>query len=355
MDVVGFAYVSPEVSGLGRLPKALWPLFSQYVLPVRKAGTPLVDTYTYFSDMLPAASLIRFKCPNPSLRDPYAAAFSPTYAAIEYARLEDSFVAIQEQLLGSGPRPNLIFSAKDPMQAPGETERKRFQNDLNRQLGGGNAGKGLVTNGSWDITPVSYSPTDLAGMEISKYDFERTCNCFGIPPTIMTTETNLANTAAGKELHAADAVEPRCHVIAATLTLFARMFDDRLFFAFDAAVAEDEERRAKIDDMRLKNCSRTINQVNEDTPYPPAEYGDVPLVTGDIKPLDLAIKAVMKGMEQQEQAMQHADIKTDYEYGGGADDAAEDEEIEEEVNQERVYQGAIDRVLKEMEELVGAA
>lgn len=340
-DVVGFSYVWPEVGGRNSVPRALWPLFSQYVLPIRLIGSPLVEKFQYFADQIPFDDIIRFKAHQPSLRDPYAAAFSPTYAAIEYARLEDAFVAIQEQLLGSGPRPNIIFSAKDPMQAPGEIERKRFQKDLNRELGAGNAGKGLVTNGSWDITPVSYSPTDLAGMEISKYDFERTCNCFGIPPTIMTTDSNLANIEAGRALHAQDAVEPRCHMIAATLTEYVRQFDERLFFAFDPAVAEDEERRANIDDKRLKNGSRTINQVNEDTSYPPAPYGDQPWLSGTLKQPDMLMEQHEQGLAAGDQMLEQGAMGADE-----ADDMEEGEEGDGEA--ERAIGQAVLRAMKQL-------
>lgn len=110
-DVVGLAYLSPEGGGRGRLPNWIWPLYSQYVLPIRRIGSPLIDRYQYFADQIPFDALLRFRLSD-SLRDPYAAGYSPTYAAIEYANLEDAFVAIQEQLFGRGARPSLLVSPK---------------------------------------------------------------------------------------------------------------------------------------------------------------------------------------------------------------------------------------------------
>jgi hypothetical protein len=354
VDVIGTAYVAPEPLGSLRMPQWLWPLFSQYVYPLRRMGSALVEHYQYFADILPFDQIMRFRLTN-SLRDPYAAAYSPTYAALEYANLEDIFVSIQEQVLMSGPRPNLVFSAKDPLQSPGEYERQRFSGDLNRQLSGANAGKALVTSGAWDITPVNVPTIDTGAVALSEYDMQRVCNCFGIPPSIMTTETNIANTAAAREIHAVEAVEPRCHMIASTLTWWSQLWgDDRLFWAFDSAVPEDEERRAKIDDIKLKNGSATINFVNEDSKYPPVEYGDEAWIPGSMRqPSMIQSEAQMK-LTQSAASIEQSQMMTEYQFGGSEGREEEDENTEREVEeagaeQRAIEEGAIARVIGEIE------
>ena len=284
-DVVGSAYFMPEGNGwrdatavVKGPPVWLWVLYSQYVLPIRMAGSPLISNFQYFAEHIPYEDLLWFRT-NHSLRDPYGAGFSPTYAGDMYADLEDRFVAIQDQLLGIGPRPNLIATAKDPLQPPGELERKRFEQELRQKHSGGYAGGVLVNNGAWDFTPVTYSPADLAGMNISEYDMNRLCNIFGVPPSYFSTETNLANLQAADTQHARDAVEPWCTTVASQLTSLVRGFDNRLFFAFDACVPEDEELAARIVDMKLKNGSITINQANAETEWPPVEWGDEPWIS----------------------------------------------------------------------------
>ena len=233
-DVVGSAWFMPEGNGWredtgtymlqsdlasrGKGPPVwLWVLYSQYVLPVRMAGSPLINYFQYFADHIPYEQLLWFRT-NHSLRDPYGAGYSPTYAGDMYSDLEDRFVAIQDQLLGIGPRPNLIATAKDPLQPPGELERKRFEQELRQKHAGGYAGGILINTGAWDFTPVTYSPADLAGMEISTYDLNRLCNLFGIPPTYFSTDTNLANLQAADTQHARDGVEPWCTTVASQLT-----------------------------------------------------------------------------------------------------------------------------------------
>ncbi len=281
-DVCGAAYFVPQRTTMSLVPGVLWPLYSQYVQPVHEAGSPLIDRYIYFADQLPFDAVLRFRL-NDSLRDPYGLGYSPVYAAIEYAKLEDAFVSIQDQLLSSGPRPNIVFSPKNADDPPGEVERQRFETDLNRKLSAQNAGRVYVSNGAWDITPISYAPTDLAGKDISEYDIRGICSCFGIPPTIFTTDTNLANIEAAKQFHAENAVEPRCHMIAAVLTRFARRFDPRLFFAFDPAVREDEEKKNKILLDQLAAGAITINQFNQESQWPPVDYGNEPWISSGLR------------------------------------------------------------------------
>jgi hypothetical protein len=211
-----------------------------------------------------------------SLKDPYGANFSPLYAAIEYARLEDKFVSVQEQLMAMGPRPNMIATPKDPNNPPGPAEKDRFEADLIRKHARSAQGGILVTTGAWDFMPTAYAPTDLSGLKIAEYDWQAICAAFGVPYVFFTTETNLANLQAAEELHAKHAIRPRCASIASRLTWIVRQWDRRLFFAFDDPYRMDEETQAKVWDMKLKNGSATINQANEDTGLPPVTWGDEP-------------------------------------------------------------------------------
>jgi HK97 family phage portal protein len=278
MDVVGRAYFYPERPGnwsANMPPRWMWPLYSQYVYPIRNANNSVVGEYQYYGETLGRDEVLCFGH-NLSLKDPYGAAFSPLYAAVEYARLEDKFVSIQEQLLAMGPRPNLIGTPKDPNNAPGPNEKDRFELDLNRKYARAAQGGILLTTGAWDFMPLTYAPTDLAGLKIAEYDWQAICGAFGVPYVFFTTDTNLANLSAAFKHHAIHGVQPRCTTIANRLTWFIRRFDPRLFFAFDNPVKEDRELEAKIIDMAVKNGTMTINQANADNGLPPVEWGDEP-------------------------------------------------------------------------------
>lgn len=283
IDVVGTAYIKAIDGPMGP-PDELWPLQSQYVWPQRSGMSALIDHYQYFTETYKFDELMRFRL-RPGLRDPYGSGYAAAQAAWEYAQLEDKFVSVQEQVLGNGPRPGLLVSAKDPETAPGEPERKRFEQDLNRQHGRGMQGRALVTNGAWNVNPVTYPPADLAGLGISEYDLERTGNCFSIPPPFFSKDTNLANMVAAETAHAKKGVQPRCDAIASRLTREIRKYDERLFFAFDPACGEDAERQAKIIDLGLKNGRYTINQVKAMDNEPPVPWGEEPwLNVGLIQP-----------------------------------------------------------------------
>ena len=316
-DVVGQSFFMPEGNGwreegnkVKGPPVWLWVLYSQYVLPVRMAGSPLINYFQYFAEHIEYDQLLWFRT-NHSLRDPYGAGYSPTYAGDMYSDLEDRFVAIQDQLLGIGPRPNLIASAKDALQPPGELERKRFEQELRQRHAGGYAGGILVNTGAWEFTPVSYSPADLAGMEVSNYDLHRLCNLFGVPPTYFETDTNLANLQAADTQHARDGVEPWCTTVASQLTNLVRTFDDRLFFAFDDCVPEDKERDARIVDMKLKNGSITINEANQEEQWEPKAWGDEPWLPGTLVQPSMAMERHQQGLEQGQAAIDQTQTATE--------------------------------------------
>jgi hypothetical protein len=281
-DIVGHAFLYPE-GPEGRPPQWLWPLFSQYVTPITTAGSPLPSTFSYFGEQLGWDQVVQFRH-TLSLRNPYALGYSPAYAAIEYLRLEDRFVSVQEQLLAMGPRPNIIASVKDPNMPVGQNEKDRFEQDLNRKHARSAQGGVLVVNGSWDFTPVTYSPTDLSGLKVAEYDLERACGCFGVPIEFFTSDTNLANQRSAETKHAKKAVRPRCVSLDNRLTMMVRKYDPRLFFASDNCVPEDEEMKAKIQSIKITDGTLTVNQANVDTGIPPMPGFDEPWLPTNLAP-----------------------------------------------------------------------
>lgn len=296
-DVVGVAYLKMDPPGKSVPPSYLWPIQSQYVYDIKVPGTPLIDYYRYFADNYKPDDVLRFRV-QLSLRDPYGRGYSPTYAALQYAMLEDKYVAIQDQLLGMGPRPNLLVSAKDATMPLGNDEKERYRQDLLRQHARGSAGGVLITNGAVDVNTLSYSPTDLAGLTLSEYDLERTCNCFGIPVTYFTKDTNLANLQAAESQHSRMAIEPRHKAIAGTLTRWVRRYDERLFFAFDPCVEEDKEAHARVAQIHLSTGLTTINEELEDMPFEAKEWGDEPWLSGTLQQPSMAQEKHEQGMKQ---------------------------------------------------------
>ncbi|MBU6428251.1 MAG: phage portal protein, partial [Cyanobacteria bacterium REEB65] len=271
LDVTGTGYVKPF--GLGdSFPEELWPLQSQYVLGFNKGSTALIEKYQYFTETYKFEELVRVRWE--SLRNPYGAGYGPTQAAIQYARLEDSFVSIQEQVLDAGPRPGMIVSPDNPQLPLGSDEAKRLEQDLNRKFSRGAAARVWVQQTPLKAQVMTYPPGDLAGLQISDYDMERTCNCFGVPPTMTGKDTNLANMEASEKRLGEDAIEPRCDLIASELTSFVRRYDERLFVAFDPVLKENEERTAKVFDMGIRNGSFSPDEYRQEAGWEPAKNWD---------------------------------------------------------------------------------
>jgi hypothetical protein len=290
MDILGSAYLVPDGNGWDRAtgargtnaPECLWVLYSQYVYGLPRPSDPRVEYWQYFAERIPFASAIWFR-QSVSLRQPYASGYSPAYAGDMYQDQEQRMVAIADQLLGMGPRPNVVVSSKDPMMPMGVDAKERLRADLNRKQAGPNAGGALVTDGSIEVTPINQPPADSSWKDLSEYDRNCLASIFGQPPTFYTTDTNLANLQAADEQHARFGVEPRGWAIAGKLTRFVQEFDPRLFFAFDDAIQEDSESKEKVISMRLASGRTVINQENEEDRWPPVKWGDEPWLPSTLK------------------------------------------------------------------------
>ncbi len=121
-------------------------------------------------------------------------------------------------------------------------------------------------------------PGNLAGLEISKWERLQVANCYDVPISLLQAEdTNRAVASEGTHQHQYYAIAPRCVLTAAAMTQqLARPVDDRLFFGFDDPVKRDEEQRAKVFDMQVKNGTLTINEARKEDGREDVEWGDEP-------------------------------------------------------------------------------
>lgn len=352
LDIVGSAYWWPNfgaIAGRKGLPEEIWALPPHLVYPVFTSGTMVPDEYTFGGIMYPKGDLVRFR--HLSAKNPYGQGYGPTQAAIEYARLEDTFVSIQDNMLSNGPRPSLLVSLKDDKAGGsfGEAERRRLEHRMDQQGRGGRSGGVFTVDAAVAVTPLSYSPTDLGGLEISSYDMERIANCFDVPVSMLKTEdVNRANADAGLEQHARNAVEPRCKAIASTLTRWTHSLDprgklgyDRLFWAFDSAVMADKRDESDLHKTYIDLGVIARNEVRLDLGYDAIEGGDEILVNGSLKTLQGVIDASDQppqpapgqgvGMPADGEGLpaEDEDISPMGENGEGEDETPEDEAPQE--------------------------
>jgi phage portal protein BeeE len=310
MDVVGTAYLYPERPwgpdgnpdvSQARAGMQIWPLQSQYVVPVKGYDQEtLIREYDYFGETYAPDSLIRIR--NISLRDPYLSGYSPLHACFEQQGLTDYYKAIVESILKTGARPALMVSPADAAVPFGEIERKRLEVDINNRFTGGRSGHVWVNNTALKVEPISYTPADLAGLTISKDMRLEIANCLDIPISMLQSEdSNRAVSQEGTHQHQYYAIQPRCVAIAEALTQqWAQLVDDRLFFCFDDPVARDDERDAKVIGLKVADGRMTINEAREEHGLPPVEWGDEPWFAGTLKQPSQIEAATAQNLQQQQ-------------------------------------------------------
>lgn len=294
MDVVGTAFWWPTEFMMGA-PREFWPLPPHQVYPVMTGQGLVPEAYQFGTVQYRPEDLLIFK--HLSMKNPYGLGMSPTQAAIEYARLEDTFVSIQDDLLSNGPRPSVVISHKDPKGAFGAAERTRLENDMNAKGRGGRAGGAFVVDGAVAVTPVSWSPADLGAKELSIYDMERTLGCFGVPVSFVTNESsNMAVAREGQAQHARNAIEPRCKSIASTLTRWTHALDrngkrnwHKLFWAFDDCVPADQAAETTKHTAYVA-MGLPLNAALTEAGYDKVEGGDVSFVASGLQTLENAVK-----------------------------------------------------------------
>lgn len=297
LDIIGYAYLEPVWKTAGRIRTLaeLWSLPAHMIFPIPSGTTLIPQGFQFYAKRYALDELIWFR--YMSLRNPYMDGMSPARAAIMYAKLEDAFISIQDNVLDNGPRPSLIVSHKDAKGSFGDRgERERTRAEIIHSLRGGRSGGVAIVDGALSVTPVTYPLADVGSLQISTYDLERTANCFDIPLPMLSKETNLANMQAGTDLHAVNAVEPRHKLIASTFTRYFHQADQdgrlgwqRLFFAFDPVAPEDKKLLMDFHKTYWDMGVLTTNEVRTELNYPPVEGGDVLTVKNNLTTLDRII------------------------------------------------------------------
>ena len=292
MDAVGAAYIHPTrpigADGYGDptwAPSELWPIQPQYVYAVKSMDGGLVQSWRYFGDTFGPADLIRVR--HVSLRDPYLSQYAPLHACYEQSTLGDYYTASVEGMLKGGAMPNIAMTAKDPYYRADDKARDRMEADINRKFTGPRKGRVWFVDGAFDVHTLSYGPTDLGGLELSKNQRLLAANCFDVPISLLQSEnSNRATAAESTYQHQYYGIAPRCALIDGALThQLCRPIDENLFLAFDDPVRRDTEQETRIWDMKIKSGAATINEARADDGMPPVTWGDEPwLPTGLAQP-----------------------------------------------------------------------
>jgi phage portal protein BeeE len=316
LDAVGTAFLAPTRPNddPGWAAVEIWPLQAQYVFPVKGTADQLLRHWRYFGDTFEPDQLVRIR--HVSLRDPYLSAYAPLHACYEQIGLVDYYTASVEGILKGGAMPAGLVGPKDPNIRWGEEERRRLDQDINNRSTGPHKGRFWVTSGAFEVETLSFPPSDLGGLELTKEQRLLVANCFDVPISLLQTEdSNRATARESSHQHQSYAVAPRCALIESALTQqLSRPVDERLFFAFDNPVDRDRDLDAKVFDLAVKNKVMTINEVRAHEGLHDVPWGETPegVVVGGDDADDAAVKAgaVPAGGVVQDQALNGAQISS---------------------------------------------
>lgn len=286
-EIEGNAFMYLERGPLGT-PIAPWVLPSHVMQTMRGTdGLPVCYMYgtgtakrSYTLDQV-----IAFRMPN--LRDPYAEGYSPLRAAWSSANLAVDNSDYTREALDQRGWFNALVTPKEQI---GSEEADRMRASIRKMAILGKRGGPMVTETPFDIKTLLAQIDIRVLFDMSK---ETIANAYGVPLSMVTTNTNLANNTASRQHHALLAVLPRCRRLEAKLNAeLTPLYDDRLFLAFDNPVPEDRTVKTTERTNNLKSGVTTINEERADDMREPVPWGDKPwmstnLVEGGIKPSDV--------------------------------------------------------------------
>jgi HK97 family phage portal protein len=282
-EVHGSAYWYLAFDHFLQVPKEIWILPSQNVMPRRKPDSPrLVDYYEYRTgakeQRFRPDEIIHFRYPDP--RDPYTAGLSPLRACFEQVSLTSEYSAYKSAKFSNHAIPDAIIS---PETVLGEEERDRLESQWNTTLRRGGGGRVVVAESGLRVQLLNQSLGDLAALADLRATKEDIANAFHIPLSFLTSETNLANLQAAEHQHMAKAIDPRLKRRDEKLNeQLVPLFDPtgRLFLASEDPIPVNRELSAKERELDLKYGVVTINEVRGERGLPPVSWGDRPWLPG---------------------------------------------------------------------------
>lgn len=276
-EVHGSAYWLIEDGALG-IPETIWPLAVQCVTPRREPGSSrLVDYYEYRAngriEKIEPERIIHFFYPDP--RDPYGGGLSPLRGCYELASLGSQFLAYRRAIVDNHAMPAAIVS---PTEVIGEEEASRLEQTWNQRFRRGGNGRVLVAESSVKVDLLANQWGDVNQLAAAGATMQDIANAFGVPLSLLTTTTNLANLQAAEAQHAKTIYAKILRRDEKLNEQLVPRFDDsgRLFLASEDPRPIDRDFRLREEYQDLVRGVRTINEVRAERGLPPVPWGNQP-------------------------------------------------------------------------------
>lgn len=190
----------------------------------------------------------------PNLADPHAGGDSPLLSAIRKCELAGKLGDHENWVLDNRARPDQMFIPKMPDGGSlGKDEATRIEKKMRDKFSGPGNGRTFVAESAGTLVPMTYPPTELAGMKIQDQLETAIMFVLGVPEGFSNNEGNRANLEASLEQFARFAISPIVSLIEAALNKEKKKeFNDAgTLFVFENVVPEDEAfalEERKVDD-----------------------------------------------------------------------------------------------------------
>jgi HK97 family phage portal protein len=226
---------------------------------------------------LDVSEVIHFRMPNPGSYFMGMGALSPLSRT---ATLELNAMTFQDNFLKNDGTPPFWFTNGPQDKA----QRKLFWDAFDeRHKGPKKANRAGMLWGEMDVKTLGGTMKDAQYIELRKMNREETLAALpgSVPPSIvgLLEYANYSNMEVQSKKFWEDCEMPILGIIADKLTSrLAPLFDDGVWFEYDfskiKALQEDEERKARVDRIRLGSGKVTPNQLRKESGQEPYPGGD---------------------------------------------------------------------------------
>ena len=237
---------------------------------------------------LDPSEIVHFRMPNPGS---YFNGMGSLQPLSRTATLELNAMNFQDAFLRNDGTPPFLFTKG----ISDKTQRKMFWDAWDeRHKGPRKSGRAGMIWGEMDIKPLGTTMKDAQYVELRKMNREETLAALpgSVPPSIvgLLEYANYSNMEVQSKKFWEDCEMPILGIVADKMTLkLAPLFDERIWFEFDFSdikvLQEDEERRARIDRIRLGCGKITPNELRKENGQDPYPGGDAYYIDFSLAPI----------------------------------------------------------------------
>ncbi len=280
LEIVGGAYWRLNLNALD-VPQSMWILPPQQVTRLDKGKIAFRDGSGLHTYPTPNIKIVHLTFDN--LQDPYGLGYSPLRAMWEQHNIANKLLAHMGTQLDNQARPDTLVLGDF-----GDDEAERYEHKINskfRQNNGGIAVMSTDADGKPTITPLTFSPRDMSILQMLGYTKVEVANAFSVPMAMLESrDVNRANLQASREMHAKDAILPRCDALEVVLNnKLVSLFDPsgRTLLAFDNPSPEDRELDLQEQTAQAQQLTTLVTGSVVTQNEARAELGLEPLDDGD--------------------------------------------------------------------------